>query len=210
MHAKNRAFIGALSVAALVVGASVGHAAESKVVTVQAQQLRQDMRKLWSDHAIWTREYIVAAVDGSPDASAAAARLLRNQEDIGGAVAGVYGREAGDKLTALLKQHILIAVDLVAAAKEGDTAKYGAADTQWNQNAVDIADFLSSANPNWPKATLTTMMHTHLATTRKEVVARLNKQWDEDVKAFDEVYTHMLHMADALAEGIISQFPQRF
>jgi hypothetical protein len=53
-------------------------------------------------------------------------------------------------------------------------------------------------------------METHLATTTKEVVARLNKKWDEDVTAFDEVYTHILHMADALSEGIIKQFPQKF
>ena len=82
-----------------------------------AEPVRLALRKLWSDHVIWTREYIVAAVAGTPDAEAAAGRLLRNQEDIGAAVAGFYGQAAGDKLTDLLKQHIMIAVDLVAAAK---------------------------------------------------------------------------------------------
>src|SRR5262245_28198927 len=75
--------------------------------------LRQDMRKLWSDHVIWTRGYIVAAVGDQPDQAAAASRLMKNQEDIGGAVAVYYGKPAGDKLTALLKEHIQIAVDLV-------------------------------------------------------------------------------------------------
>jgi hypothetical protein len=46
-------------------------------------ELREAMRKLWSDHVFWTREYVIAAVDGTPDAQAAAARLLKNQEDIG-------------------------------------------------------------------------------------------------------------------------------
>ena len=82
------------------------------------------MRKLWSDHVIWTREYIVAAIDGSPDAKAAATRLLKNQDDIGGAVAGFYGKDAGDKLAGLLKQHIMIAVDLIAAAKADDQVEY--------------------------------------------------------------------------------------
>ena len=78
--------------------------------------LRQDMRRLWSDHVIWTREYIVAAVANTADQQAAAARLMKNQEHIGAAVAAYYGKPAGDKLTALLKEHITIAVDLVAAA----------------------------------------------------------------------------------------------
>ena len=72
--------------------------------------LRQDMRKLWSDHVFWTRDYIVAAVAGTPDQQAAADRLIRNQEDIGNAMAAYYGKPAGDKLTGLLKEHILIAV----------------------------------------------------------------------------------------------------
>jgi hypothetical protein len=84
------------------------------------EPVRIALRKLWSDHVIWTRDYIVAAVAGAADADAAAGRLLRNQEDIGAAIAGYYGDAAGDQLTKLLKEHIMIAVDLVAAAKSGD------------------------------------------------------------------------------------------
>ncbi|MEX0790182.1 MAG: hypothetical protein WD178_05335, partial [Actinomycetota bacterium] len=79
---------------------------------------------LWTDHAIWTREYVVAAIAGSPDTGAAAGRLLRNQEDIGNAVVPLYGQDAGAALTDLLKQHILIAVDLVAAALAGDKEQF--------------------------------------------------------------------------------------
>jgi hypothetical protein len=88
----------------------------------KATQLHQDMRKLWTDHTVWTRDYIVAAVDDRPDAQAAASRLMRNQEDIGNAVAAYYGRAAGQQLTSRLKQHISIAVDLIKAAKAGDQA----------------------------------------------------------------------------------------
>ncbi len=42
------------------------------------------------------------------------------------------------------------------------------------------------------------------------MVARLNKNWDADVKAFDEVYRHILMMSDALSDGIVKQFPNKF
>jgi hypothetical protein len=54
------------------------------------------------------------------------------------------------------------------------------------------------------------MMNKHLSTTTDEVVARLTKNWDADVKAFDAVYDHILVMADALSDGIIKQFPAKF
>jgi hypothetical protein len=74
----------------------------------KSTRLHQDMRKLWTDHTVWTRDYIVAAVDDRPDAQAAANRLMRNQEDIGNAVAAYYGQAAGQQLTSLLKQHIAL------------------------------------------------------------------------------------------------------
>jgi len=176
----------------------------------KATQLHQDMRKLWTDHTVWTRDYIVAAVDDRPDAQAAANRLMKNQEDIGNAVAAYYGQAAGQQLTSLLKQHIAIAVDLIKAAKTGDQAAQKVANDKWQQNAVEIATFLSKANPNWPNAVLSDMMKMHLATTTDEVVARLKHDWEGDVRAYDAVYNHILMMADALSDGIVKQFPEKF
>lgn len=175
-----------------------------------AAMLRQDMRKLWTDHVVWTRDYIVAAVGDQPDATAAANRLMKNQEDIGAAVASFYGKPAGDRLTALLKEHISIAVDIIKFAKAGDKTSQQQADAKWHRNGEAIADFLSQANTNWPRQTLVDMMNTHLSTTTDEVVARLTKNWDADVRAFDKVYNHILVMADALSDGIIKQFPEKF
>ena len=135
---------------------------------------------------------------------------MKNQEDIGNAVAAYYGSGAGQQLTTLLKEHISIAVDIIKAAKAGDKTGQQAADARWQKNGEAIADFLSKANPNWPRATLVDMMKMHLSTTTTEVVARLQKDWSGDVKAFDAVYDHILHMSDTLADGIVKQFPDRF
>jgi hypothetical protein len=183
----------------------------SAAVTPSQVALREAMRKLWSDHVFWTREYVVAAIDGPEGvAQAAAGRLMKNQEDIGNAVAVYYGTPAGSRLTALLKEHIQIAVELVSAAKAADQPKVQQASARWTQNADAIAAFLSQANPNWPRQALVDAMRMHLDTTTKEVTARLHKDYAADVAAFDAVYQHILHMSDVLADGIVKQFPDRF
>jgi hypothetical protein len=196
--------------AAAVAGAQQHPTTTTSPSSSSAQALKLDMRKLWTDHVVWTRDYIIAAVADQPDAQAAATRLMKNQEDIGAAVARFYGDAAGRQLTTLLKEHISIATEIVKAAKAGDKAAQQQADARWQQNAVQIADFLSKANPNWPRATLVDMMKTHLSTTSRELVARLSRNWDEDVRAFDEVYQHILKMSDALSDGIVKQFPEKF
>ncbi len=172
--------------------------------------LRLAMRKLWSDHVFWTREYIIAAIAGTPNVGEAAARLLRNQEDIGIAIVPFYGQQAGAGLTILLKQHIMVAVDLVDAAKAGDQNKFADADKKWTQNADEIAAFLSGANSNWPKKDVTDLLYLHLKLTKEEATAVLTKKWSDSVKTFDEIYTEIIVLADALTDGIIKQFPDRF
>jgi hypothetical protein len=202
--------LGAMTHAAAPSQTDAPRAGSAPASTDAAAILKQDMRKLWTDHVVWTRGYIVAALDNQPDAEAAAARLMKNQEDMGATVGKFYGDAAGRQLTTLLKEHITIAVDLVKAAKAADKSGQQQADRRWEENAIQIADFLSKANPNWPRATLVEMMKTHLSTTSSEVVERLNKNWDGDVRAFDAVYDHILKMSDALSDGIVKQFPDKF
>ena len=174
------------------------------------EPVRLALRKLWSDHVIWTRQYIVAAVGGTPDAGAAAGRLLQNQEDIGAAVAGFYGQAAGDRLTELLKEHIMIAVDLVEAAKTGDQAAFATHDARWTANIEAIASFLAGANPNWPEKDVLDLLALHLKLTKDETVARIGGDWAADIKAFDDIFTEIMVLADALHDGIVAQFPERF
>jgi len=188
----------------LVLGAAQAPAA------TKADELRAGMRKLWEDHITWTRLFIVSTLGDLPDNAETTQRLLQNQTDIGNAIKPYYGDAAGTRLTALLRDHILIAADIVKAAKVSDTAKLNASKAKWTANADEIAAFLSGANPkNWPAADMKMMMHEHLQATTAELEARLNKDWKADVAAYDKVHEQILKMADGLSEGIIKQFPAK-
>ena len=189
---------------------SPSFASNEKVDHTKVTELRIALRDLWVDHVVWTRQYIVAAAADAPDTGFAAQRLLKNQEDIGNAIKPFYGDEAGDKLTSLLKDHILIAVDLLNAAKAGDSAGLAAAEGKWYDNADDIATFLSDANPNWPKDHLVKMLDQHLSLTKAEAVSRLTGNYTADIIAFDEIHRQSMTMADELADGIVKQFPEQF
>ncbi len=172
--------------------------------------LKDAMRKLWEDHVTWTRLYIVSAVAGLPDADATAGRLLKNQVDIGNAIKPFYGEAAGDRLTALLRQHILTAADLIKAAKAGDQPAVQAASARWYANADEIADLLAGANPsNWPRDVMRSNMHHHLDLTLAEATARLKNDWAADVAAYDAIHEHILQLADVLSAGIVAQFPDK-
>jgi prophage DNA circulation protein len=169
------------------------------------------MRKLWEDHVTWTRLAIVSFAAGLPDLEATETRLLRNQTDIGDAIKPYYGQAAGNRLTALLRSHILGAVTLLQAAKAGDNAQITKASTAWYANGNQIADFLHDANPsNWSGAATRAMMKEHLDQTLLEAQDRLQGRFAADVRDYDAVHRHILDMADTLSAGIMRQFPQCF
>ncbi len=176
----------------------------------KGEELRMGMHKLWSDHVVWTRNVILNIMDGLPGTDQAVNRLLKNQEDIGNAIKPVYGDAAGAELTRLLKEHIVIAADLLKAAKADNKAGFEASNKKWFTNADEISAFLSKANPNWKLDDMKKMMHDHLNLTTEEAVARLKKDYDGDVKAYDKVYNEILMMANMLTDGILKQFPDKF
>ena len=187
-----------------------GEMSGKMLCTQSVIDLRMAMRKLWEDHITYTRNYIISALAGLEDAGKIAERLLRNQDDLGNAIKPVYGDAAGNKLAALLRDHILIAADIVKAAKSGDNNGVTAGEKKWHENADEIAAFLSGANPNWPKKVLVDMLYKHLDYTTTEVVSRLKKDWAADIEAYDKGHEHMLMLADALTDGIVKQFPTKF
>src|SRR5690242_20267257 len=115
------AFISALAALGVSGGTAMAHdhstAAHPTELTAKSVAFHDDMRKLWEDHITWTRLAIISLEGATPDTKATVARLLRNQADIGNAVTPFSGKAAGTALTKLLREHILIAADLIAAAK---------------------------------------------------------------------------------------------
>jgi hypothetical protein len=206
--------------AVLAIGTAAGtasggpHAAHAAASKPDRAAFHDAMRKLWEDHITWTRLFIVSAAtlpDQLPDTGPTADRLLQNQADIGDALRPFYGDAAGDAVTELLREHILTAADLIAAAKAGDADAVHAASDAWYANANEIAAALHDLNPkHWPLADLEAMMQAHLDRTLEEAVARLEGRYADDIAAYELVHADILHMADMLSDGLVKQFPNRF
>jgi len=200
-----------IAAALLVAAAVLVSGALAGTQKMSAVAFHDAMRKLWEDHVAWTRLAIISLVAGLPDTSATVDRLMKNQADIGDAIRPFYGDAAGDRLTALLKDHIAIAAEIILAAKAGNQTSVNDGVARWYANADQIAAFLSGANPkNWEADMTRHMMHDHLDLTLKEAVAHLTGDYSTSVATYDAIHVQILAMADMLSSGIVAQFPQLF
>lgn len=177
----------------------------------QQSALYGSMRTLWVSHVTWTRMFIVSVANNLSNREATTNRLMQNQVDLGNAIKPLYGNDAGDKLTSLLKTHINITSEIVTATRAGNSRKVSDQKTKWYANSNQIADLLSNSNPrNWTKNEMRDMMREHLDLTLEEVTAELKGDYRNSVRKFDQIQTHILDMSDMLSDGIVAQFPNRF
>jgi LysM repeat protein len=179
-------------------------------ISTSEMNLRNTLRKLWMEHVGWTRMTIISAVYDLPDLNLVSARLLRNATDMASALRPLYGDAAASQFGSLINEHLMIASQLVKAAKDGNTAAAQNAERAWYANADKIAGFLNSINPYISKEDFRKMLYNHLAMTKAEAVARLAHDYANDIALYDSIELQALMMADVMASGIVKQFPSTF
>jgi hypothetical protein len=153
---------------------------------------------------------IISIAASLPDEALVTERLLRNPPDMANVFRRYYGDEIAARFSSLMRDHLVLAAQLVKAAKAGNNQAATEAEKKWYANADEIAAFLNSINPNWPESVLMHMLHEHLRMTKSEAVLRLSKNYKADIEAYDQIEKQALEMADAFTNGIVKQFPDAF
>lgn len=166
------------------------------------------IRQLWGQHVYWTRFFIISNAANLDDLEPVTNRLLQNPKDFAGLLTPINGKKAADRFEELFTQHLLIAADLVYAAKNGQIGKANAARDKWYKNADEIAELLSSVNLCWNKAKWKTMQYSHLEMAEKEATLRLQGNYTADINIFVDIENEAFKMADYMFCGIIKRCPQ--
>ena len=176
------------------------------IYSYEEVKLKITMRKLWEDHAIWTRMFIVDLLANFPGIDNTTNRLIKNQEAIGNCMKTFFGDTAGDTLTSLLKDHITITIDLLKAIKAEDATRAVTLETDAVTNAENMATFFSTINPCYSRDELIEMLDTHLILVKYQFIARMSGDYNADVMYFDMGLHHILMISDCLFRGIIERF----
>lgn len=182
---------------------------EAKKITENELRFRQSLDKLWTDHVVYMHAYIVSALNNLPNIEIIKDYLIDNQKDIGEFLAKYYGKEIGEKLTRLLREHLYLNFGLIDAIKEKNKTKINNIKDRWHDNAKAIAQLLNKINPKLNRNDLNTLLEKHLLLTDQQIEARFTKNWKKDIAVYDDVRKQILEFSNYLATGITQQFQRK-
>lgn len=176
-----------------------------------AASLRTALNGLFAEHVYLASAATGAALGGrEAEFKAAAGALDANSVAIAQAVGSVYGKDAEAAFLPLWRRHIGFVVDYTAGAAGADRARQDKAVNDLVAYTQDLGAFLSSANPNLPKAVVADLVKHHVVTLKEVVDAQASKDPARAYTAVRRAAGHMQQIADPLAEAIVKQFPDRF
>ena len=176
-----------------------------------ACSLRKTLNLLLAEHVYLGAAATNAALNGNQkEFEAAAAALDANSQALAAANGSVYGQAAADAFLPLWRKHIGFLVDYTQAVAAGDKAKQEKARNDLMAYAKDFGAFLHSASPSLPAEAVTALVEEH----GKSFLLVIDDQAaGDDAKAFMDLRMaaeHMQAIADAHAQAIVLQFPDKF
>jgi hypothetical protein len=192
-------------------GAAPNTPAQAAAVPAAVVNTRAALRDLWITHVFWVRNVVEARIAGDTDrAKTSEQQVVANAKAIAGAIEPYYGKPASDKLFGLLAGHWgAISEYLDAARNKQDAGKKAALD-KLTGNAGEIATFLASANPHWPVDTLRGLLSAHGAHHVQQIDQLVAHEYAKEAQTWSAMKDHMYVIADALADGLAAQFPDKF
>jgi hypothetical protein len=185
--------------------------AEQEPAKMDAQVFHNDMHQLWDEQSTWEHLFVSGTLANLPYREASLRRLMQNQENIGNAIKPFYGEEAGDRLAALLTEHVVICDALLQAAKKANAQEFEATVARWYANADETGEFLNKLDPeNWPVIETKITLRTYLDFTLEAAMARWNGDFVGNMSAHEKAHAQAIVIADMLSDGITKRFKDQF
>jgi hypothetical protein len=182
-------------------------------VDSSASALRAALTSQLQEHVYLAGIAVVNGVGNGLDSAefkAAAATLDANSVALADSITSVYGKTAGDQFLALWRKHIGFFVEYTKGQATKDSATANKAKADLDGYRADFGAFISSANPNLPKAAVAEELIPHVQSLFDAIDVVTGAKQGDPFELLRVAAGHMPMTADVLAGGIATQFPDKF
>jgi ActR/RegA family two-component response regulator len=172
---------------------------------------RDSLRDLWVGHTFWIRNFELESFAGNGAAlQSAEKKMEENCRAIADSLAPYYSPEDVERFHTLLDRHEYAIKAYLKAVREENGRGLEEAQREVPSNSTDIADFLGGLNPAWKTPEFRDLIQQHGLCHMDQIRALKDGDYSREASIWDVKRQVVLKLADAMAEGLARQFPQKF
>lgn len=188
---------------------------EDPSLILKFQNLSRDH---WNDYIWRNRNYLVSSLANLPDFDTALDWAYKNDSAIASTVSKYYGDGNGQKFFETMSAFTGVMASMMVYLKKPPANFNFNTDPyfldlkkKWLGFAVEIAVILSALNPqHWKQPVVEKIFTGFVDLWLAQIMSRSDKNWIEDIKSTDQIYTLSREFADIFADGVIQQNPEKF
>ncbi len=191
-------------------GVGTANGSGSGTVYSDSSDLRKDLNIKLAEHISLTTEALRTSYDETASATAVIDELDKNSQELADIIGGFYGDQPKATFLKLWRDHITFFINYTISAKNEDTEGKEQALSDLEGYSQESAEFLAGLNNNLTadslKPLFTEERDLTIASIDDYIAASYSESFDKESKAYDQAGK----IADAISDGIIKQFPDKF
>jgi hypothetical protein len=174
-------------------------------------QAKMSLRDLWVEHVFWIRGYVTAAhAQDEAQRDIAESEVVANAKALSQSIAPFYGQSAADGLFDLLAGHWGAVQSYNSAILENSAPSQQKAVEDLTANAHQIAAFLNGANPYLSEDAVFGLLSAHGVHHVAQIKQIDAEDFAGEAATWHGMRRHMFVIADAIADALARQFPEKF
>ena len=172
-------------------------------VTCQAS----DTQELWFSVAAVTRDYLVAASEGSKSADHARQQLISTYEKLSTVLQPYYSKTIVQEFSRHLKDLGTQTIALIESTKKNDAKASANAQEQLRTSSSILSSFLSKTNAYLTFCPTKALTDTYISSLISMVKNRFEKRWTDDSQSYNELRSTTAQLGHAMTQSLTDAFP---
>jgi hypothetical protein len=177
----------------------------TRTILLNQAELAFALRRLFADHAMWTRELMLLSTGEGNDTDAIEARLARNAKDISDIARQFYGNDSAAQTEIEINALNALISDYITAYKAGDLQRANEIGMQMYAMADAASINLSRLNRFLDQGYLQTNLRHLLDMTMREAALILSGEYRQSIAQYDTVMDGYMQLADDIIVSGIRQ-----
>lgn len=172
--------------------------------------LRKDLNITLAEHVALTSEAMRASYDEHKSSTAVIDELDKNSQELSDILGGFYGDESKATFLKMWRDHITFFVNYAVSAKSGDKEGKDQALSDLEDYSQESAEFFAGLNSNLTVDSTKPLFTEHRDLMIVSINDYINAKYTESLDKKSRAYAQAGKIADALSDGIIKQFSDKF